>query len=121
MNSKIIFFFLAIGISLISIGAFTLGIEYYRRNQEISLKPYMLIAYDYDFNGWHRAIGLTFSNEIHWVKTRTAFIVYGIAPNGTDEIVLFADFSGNEVLGSTKPNADGTFLICYQKQGESIP
>ena len=118
MNKTLLSFIaLFVGISLIIIGSFTLGIEYHRKNQKIDLIQMQLIAYDYDFNGWHRAIGLTFSHEIHWIKTETSFIVYGIAPNETDEVVLYAGFGEDEILGSVKPNADGTFLICYQKQG----
>lgn len=35
-------------------------------------------------------------------------------PIGT---IMYAGLEKTKFLGSVKPNADGTFLICYQKQG----
>jgi hypothetical protein len=106
---------LAIGIGLISFGSFFLGIQYLTKTQKIELVSPILMAYDYNYTDkWNRAIGLTFSQDIHWNKTETLLVIYGIAPNGTDEIVLFHGLGG-ERLASTTPNLDGTFMLCYKK------
>lgn len=117
----------SMGIALVIIGSFHLGLMFGSKKVDVQVEDLVLLAYGYKtttnyFDGWFWS-NTTFGEKIlyditdkaHFIISWNYIIVYGKLPVGMYDWVSLEEHreDGWRMLKMVEPNEDGTFIICY--------